>query len=241
MASLLTAPDVARALFVVAHPDDIDFASGGTVAALTDAGVEVTYCLATRGDQGGFDDTPREHMPALREKEQRAAAAVLGVTDVRFLDFRDGHVEVSLDVRRAISRVIRAVRPELVVTHDPERNWSAMPANHPDHMAVGEATLRAVYPDARNPFAFPELLDDEALEPWTVREVWIMGTEHPEHVLDMTDALDRKVAALREHVSQTRGSDLEGLLRGWNGSVAQAAGLAEGRLAEAYRRVLIPM
>lgn len=239
--ALNTFPDVERALFVVAHPDDIDFAAGGTVAAMTDAGIEVTYCLATRGDQGGYDDTPRDQMPALREKEQRAAGAVLGVSDIRFLGFRDGHLEVSLELRRAVARVIRAVRPGLVVTHNPERNWTAMPANHPDHMAVGEATLRAVYPDARNPFAFPELLDDEGLDPWIVHEVWVMGPETVDHVVDMTDHAERKVAALQAHVSQTSHTDLPSLLRTWNGGVAERAGLAEGRLAEAFRRVLIPM
>lgn len=180
-------------------------------------------------------------MPALREKEQRAAAAELGVDDVRFLDELDGHVEITLALRGAISRVIRQVKPELVLTHSPERNWTAMPANHPDHMAVGEATLRAVYPDARNPFAFPELLADEGLEPWTVREVWIVGDEHADHVVDITATLPRKIAALRAHASQTADADLDGLLKGWNGGIAEVAGLGADAYAESFRRVLIPM
>lgn len=234
-------PAIARALCVVAHPDDIDFACSGTVARLTDLGVAVTYLLATRGDQGGFDDTPREQMPLVREREQRAAAAEVGVDDVRFLDERDGHVEASLALRTAISRVIRQVRPELVITHNPEWNWSAMPANHPDHMAVGEATVRAVYPDARNPFAFPELLGEEGLEPWAVHELWVSGHERADHVVDITGQLPRKVAALRAHVSQTAHADIEGVLEGWNGGIARGAGLGPGRYAEDFRRVLIPL
>lgn len=223
----------------MAHPDDADFTAAGTVAGWTAAGIEVTYCIATRGDQGGFDDTPRDQVPVIREREQRAAAAVLGVTDVVFLDHRDGYLEVSLDLRRDISRVIRQVRPQRVLALSPERNWSAMPANHPDHLAVGEATLRAVYPDARNQFAFPELIDVEGLQPWTVPEVWICGSETVNHTVDITDFMPTKIAALREHASQTTHADLEAMLRGWNGGVAAAAGLPAGRLAEAFRIVTI--
>ncbi len=233
-------PEIERALFVVAHPDDIDFSCSGTVARFTDAGIAVTYLLVTRGDQGGFDDTPRDQMGALREAEQRAAAAVVGVDDVRFLDERDGHVVASLPLRGAISRVIRQVRPQLVVTHSPEWNWSAMPANHPDHMAVGEATVRAVYPDARNPFAFPELIADEGLDAWTVHELWVLGLP-ADHVVDISAQLPRKVEALRAHVSQTADADLAGLLERWNGGIAREAGLGADRFAESFKRVLIPM
>ena len=181
-------------------------------------------------------------MGPLREREQRAAAAEVGVDDVRFLDGeRDGHVVANLELRAKISRVIRQVRPQLVVTHNPEWNWSAMPANHPDHMAVGEATVRAVYPDARNPFAFPELVADEGLEPWTVHELWVLGLEPNDHVVDITEQLPRKIAALGAHRSQTAHADIPRLLEQWNGGIARGAGLGEGRYAEAFRRVLIPM
>ena len=235
-------PQVERALVVVAHPDDIDFSCAGTVARLTESGVEVTYLLATRGDQGGFDaDQDRAAVGPQREAEQRAAAAEVGVTDVRFLDERDGHVVASLDLRHAVSRVIRQVRPQLVLTHNPEWNWSAMPANHPDHMAVGEATVRAVYPDARNPFAFPTLVSDEGLPAWTVHELWILGLEPCDHVVDITEQMPRKVAALRAHASQTADADIAGLLEGWNGGIARRAALGTGRYGEEFRRVLIPM
>jgi LmbE family N-acetylglucosaminyl deacetylase len=234
-------PDVERALVVVAHPDDIDFSCAGTVARLTDAGVTVTYLLVTRGDQGGFDaEQAREDVGPMREREQRAAAAEVGVDDVRFLDGRDGHVVASLDLRGEISRVVRAVRPQLVITHSPEWNWAAMPANHPDHMAVGEATVRAVYPDARNPFAFPELLRDEGLAAWTVHELWVIGLQPCDHVVDITLTLPRKVKALQAHVSQTSDVDIEARLTAWNGGIARAAGFGDGRFAEEFRRVLIP-
>ena len=154
---------------VTAHPDDVDFGAAGTVAAFTAAGVEVTYCIVTDGDAGGSDrPMPRVEMAALRQDEQRAAAAVVGVSDVRFLGHPDGMVQATLELRRDISRVIRQVRPERVITQSPERNWDAIFASHPDHLAAGEAAVCAVYPDARNPFAHPELLDEEGLEPWSV-------------------------------------------------------------------------
>ncbi len=163
---------IRRALVVTAHPDDVDFGAAGTVAAFTSAGVDVTYCIVTNGDAGGSDRTmSRAEMAALRQDEQRAAAAVVGVSDVRFLAHPDGMVQASVELRRDISRVIRQVRPERVITQSPERNWDAIFASHPDHLAAGEAAVCAVYPDARNPFAHPELLDDEGLEPWSVATV----------------------------------------------------------------------
>src|SRR6476620_9120940 len=150
--------EIERVLAVAAHPDDIDFGSAGTMAGFVAAGIEVTYLLCTYGDQGGFDDTPREQMPAIREAEQRAAAAAVGVSDVRFLTgYRGGWLEPSFDLQRDICRVIRQVRPQRVLTQSPDRYWDRIGASHPDHLAAGEATIRAVYPAARNPFSWPEL------------------------------------------------------------------------------------
>ena len=231
--------DVERVLVVAAHPDDIDFGAAGTVAKWTAAGVEVAYVVATFGDAGGFDDTPRERVPAIRESEQRAAAAEVGVEDVTFLGYPDGRVTPSLDLRRDIAREIRRVRPQRVVCQSPERNWLRMPANHPDHLAVGEAALCAVYPDARNPFAFAELSD---LEAWTVPEVWVMGMAECDIHNDITDFFDRKMAALRAHASQTgHRDDLDQLLRGWNSANAAAGKLPQGRLAEDFKLVSIPI
>jgi LmbE family N-acetylglucosaminyl deacetylase len=231
--------DVERVLVVTAHPDDVDFGAAGTVASWTTAGVEVAYCIVTDGDAGGFDPAvPRTDIAGIRQAEQRAAAKVAGVDDVTFLGYPDGRLVVSLDLRRDIARVIRRFRPERVLSPSPERYWQRIFASHPDHLATGEATLCAVYPDARNPFAFPELMD-EGLEAWTVREVWMMANQSPDRYVDITDMFDRKVAALREHVSQMPGvEDLEGMLRGWLGANAAAAGLPDGRLAESFRSIV---
>jgi LmbE family N-acetylglucosaminyl deacetylase len=222
----------------MAHPDDVDFGSAGTVASWTAAGTEVVYCMVTDGDAGGFDETPRDQMGPLRQAEQRAAAAAVGVTDVRFLGYPDGRLEPTLELRRDISRVIRQVRPQRVLTTSPERFWDRIGASHPDHMTVGESTLRAVYPDARNPFAFPELLDDEGLEAWTVSEVWLTASPRADHAVDVTDLVELKFAALKSHVTQvSHNPDLETFVTGWMAQTAARFGLPEGRLAEAFHVV----
>lgn len=233
---MLKDSEVQRILAVMAHPDDADFGAAGTIARWTDEGIEVTYCLVTDGDAGGFDrSVARTDIPEIRRTEQRNAAKAVGVEDVRFLGYPDGRLELTLDLRRDISRVIRQVRPQRVLTQSPERNWVRMPASHPDHLTTGEAALRAIYPDSRNPFAFPELLADEGLEPWEVAEVWVMAHPAPNHHVDVTDTFDRKIAALRAHVSQTAHmDDLEIWLRERLGQIATEAGLPAGHLAEAF-------
>jgi LmbE family N-acetylglucosaminyl deacetylase len=178
----------------------------------------------------------------LRETEQTNAAKVVGVSDLYFLRYPDGSVESTLELRRDISRVIRTVRPQRVLTQSPERNYDRIYASHPDHLAVGDAAVAAVYPDSRNPFAHPALLDDEGLEPWSVPELWLMaGGDIPEHareVIDITDNLDRKIAALRCHESQTADrDDLEELIRNWTAASAESAGLPSDRHAEIFRSV----
>jgi LmbE family N-acetylglucosaminyl deacetylase len=232
--------DVERVLVVTAHPDDVDFAAAGTVGTWADAGLEVTYCICTSGDAGGFDDTPRREMGPLREREQRAAAAELGVEDVCFLGYPDGRLTASLELRRDISRLIRRFRPDRVLTHSPEIWWRRLGASHPDHRATGEAALAAVYPDARNPFAHPELLADEGLEPWSVREMWLIGApeERVNHVVDVTDVIHRKIVALRAHASQTAHlDDLAERIREWHTGWARRWNLPDGRLAEAFHVV----
>ena len=233
---MLEDSEIKRALVIVAHPDDVDFSAAGTVALWTDAGIEVTYCVVTDGDAGGYDESvPRSEIAPMRQAEQIAAAKCVGVSDVRFLGYPDGRVEATLGLRKDLARVIRQVRPDRVLCPTPERNYQRMPPSHPDHRAVGSAALDAVYPDARNPFAFPELLADEGLAAWTVREIW-MSSFAANHYVDVTDTFGRKVAALRAHQSQTaQMDDLEGMLRGWLTRNATAAGLADGRLAEGYQ------
>jgi LmbE family N-acetylglucosaminyl deacetylase len=227
---------VARVLIVAAHPDDVDFGAAGTVAIWTDAGIEVTYCIVTDGDAGGFDRTaPRAEVAGVRRAEQEAAARVVGVHDLAFLGHPDGRVVASLDLRRDIARVIRRVRPDRVVTQSPERNYQRIYVSHPDHLATGEAALCAVYPDARNPFAFPELLD-EGWEPHTVREVWMMAGREPTWFVDITTSVDRKIKALLCHVSQLPDATaMEERVREWTAVTARAGGLPDGAAAEAFQ------
>ena len=237
MANVLADAEIARVLSITAHPDDVDFGAAGTIARWTEAGIEVSYCVVTDGDAGGFDeDFPRAEMPALRRAEQVAAAKCAGVEDVRFLGYPDGRVEATLELRRDLARVIRQVRPDRVVCQSAERNYARPGISHPDHRAVGSATLDAVYPDARNPFAFSELRDLEGLTAWTVREVWIAGSGTPNHYVDVTETFPRKLAALRAHESQTgQRDDLAELLRTRLARMAQQAGLPDGRLAEGFQ------
>jgi LmbE family N-acetylglucosaminyl deacetylase len=232
--------DVRSALVITAHPDDVDFGAAGTVASWTAAGIKVSYCVCTSGEASGDGSRDRAEVAKIRRAEQRAAAECVGVQEVAFLDHPDGAVVASIELRRDISRVIRTVRPDRVLTWSPEINWEHVPTTHPDHRAVGEATFAAVYPDARNPNAHPELLAAEGLRPWTVRELWLTDSPAPlrNHAVDVTDVFDARVAALRAHASQVSGiADLEGFLRGILAAKAHRHGLAEGRLAEEFQVV----
>lgn len=229
--------EIERALVVAAHPDDADFGAAGTIAGWTTAGIDVTLLVLTHGEQGARPDADIAAIPALREAEQRAASAQVGITDVRFLEgFRDGWLEPSFELQRHIVHAIRDVRPQRVLLQSPERNYDRLQASHPDHLAAGEAAIRACYPAAENPFAWPEL----DLPFWHVGEMWIMAHPDPDHPVDITDQFDRKVAALREHRSQTGHRDtLEEFLRMMSGAMAARLGLPEGRLAEAFKVVTL--
>lgn len=235
---MLQPTQIERLLAVMAHPDDVDFGSAGTMATLAAQGVHITYCLVTDGDAGGNDRTiTRTEMASMRRKEQTAAAAVVGVHDLVFLGHPDGRVEANLDLRRDISRVIRQVRPTVVLSQSPDRNLDRIFASHPDHVAAGEAALSAVYPDSRNPFAFPELLE-EGLEPWTVSEIWLSGHPQITDVVDVTDHIDRKFEALMCHASQHPDPErMQARVRQWMAATALSNGLAEGSFAEGYRVV----
>lgn len=224
-------------LCVAAHPDDVDFASAGTTASLTKAGHRVVYCLVTSGQAGGSDATvSRTDMASLREQEQTAAAAVVGVDELHFLGFADGAVVADLELRKAISRVIRQVRPDRVITQSPLRLLDRMYASHPDHLATGEATLCAVYPDARNQFAFPELLAEEGLEPHTVSEVWLTSTDAPNRWVDISSTIDLKIQALLCHTSQLPNPEaMSERIREWTKETAKGGELPEGAMAEAFQ------
>jgi LmbE family N-acetylglucosaminyl deacetylase len=234
---MLDDAEIGRILVIAAHPDDVDFGAAGTIATFTEAGFEVSYCIVTNGDAGGSDrSVSRADMAVIRQAEQIAAAKQVGVHDLHFLGYPDGQVEATIGLRRDLARVIRLLRPDRVLCQSPERNYLRLGVSHPDHRAVGTAALDAVYPDSRNPFAFPELLTEEKLEPWTVREVWISGSPAPNHFVDITVTFPRKVAALRAHVTQISDpAGLEEMLRGWLTRSAELGGLPAGRLAEAFQ------
>jgi LmbE family N-acetylglucosaminyl deacetylase len=233
--------DAASVLVIVAHPDDAEFWAGGTIAAWTTAGVRASYLVLTDGDRGGFDSSvPRQDIPAIRRTEQQRAAAVLGVAEVRFLGLGEGSLStLDSDLHVALVRTIRRVRPQRLVTWSPEWNWDRFRSCHPDHLSTGAATLRAVYPDAGNRFAFPFLAEKEGLEPWTVSEIWLLNSPHVNHYVDITDTFERKVAAVRAHASQNPDElGLAGRLRERAAASAVMAGLPEGRLAEGFQVVL---
>ena len=232
---------VERILVVTAHPDDVDFGVAGSVASWVKAGIEVAYCIVTDGDAGGSDRTiSRPEMAIIRGDEQRAAAAEVGVTDVTFLGYPDGRLLPSIELRRDISRQIRIKKPQRLVCQSPDRFWDRLGASHPDHLAAGEAAVCAAYPDARNPFAHPELLE-EGLEPYSVTEIFLMAAPETNRVVDVTDTFERKLAALLCHRSQVgEGEWLDARLREWLSAGARAAGLPEGRLVESFRVVACP-
>ncbi len=230
--------EFSRVLVVTAHPDDVDFGAAGTIAGLTEQGVEVAYCLVTNGDAGGFDPaTPRSEIAGIRQREQTAAAAVLGVTQLVFLGYPDGLVQASLDLRKDISREIRRFKPDVVMTQNPLWDFNRIYGSHPDHRYTGEAAMCAVYPDARNPFTFTELVD-EGFEPHSASQVWIMGSATPNHFVDTTENFDRKIEALLCHASQHTNPDgMKDRIRGWNESLAKLGGFPEGHTAESFQIV----
>jgi len=193
----------ASALVVAAHPDDIEFGCAGTVARWVSEGTHVTYALLTNGAAGSSDPAmTRQRLAELREAEQRAAAKVVGVEQVEFLGYEDGFLQPSLEVRKQVVRLIRRVRPEVVVTTDPTvRYFADRYINHPDHRAAGEVTLDAVIPGSDTRLAYPELLD-EGLEPVKLKGVLLMMSMEPNLVVDIGDFIDTKLESLRCHVSQ---------------------------------------
>jgi LmbE family N-acetylglucosaminyl deacetylase len=232
-------PGPQRVLVVCAHPDDPEFSCGATVARLVDEGADAAYVVCTDGAQGGEDPSvPDSELTSVRYQEQLEAAAVLGVHQVQFLGYKDGQLTADLGLRKALVREIRRHRPDIVITQSPLRRLrtKGIGAFHPDHQAVGEATLQAVYPDARNPRAFRELLDED-LPAHTVKEVWIATYDEGEHVVDVEPYVDLKLKALRCHQSQLGKLDFdefESWLRQYMHATGERNGLA---YAEAFTRL----
>ncbi|WP_405740979.1 PIG-L family deacetylase [Streptomyces sp. NBC_00028] len=214
--------DWRRALAVVAHPDDLEYGCSAAVAAWTDAGREVAYVLASRGEAGIDTLEPAKCAP-LREREQRASAAVVGVSTVEFLDHRDGVIEYGTALRRDIAAAIRRHKPELVITLNHEDTWGGFAWNTPDHVAVGRATLDAAG-DAGNRWIFPELVE-QGLGPWNgVRWVAVAGSSSPTHAVDATPGLERAVRSLLEHrayIEALTDEDPETYVRGFLTGVAE--------------------
>jgi LmbE family N-acetylglucosaminyl deacetylase len=199
-------PPLKRVMALFAHPDDPEFFAGGTLARWSAEGKELTYVLATSGDKGTDDPAmSAERLIAIREAEQRAAAACMGAQAVVFLRYPDGELEHTLQLRRDLTRLIRQHQPDIVVTNDPQSFWFRHGSvNHPDHRAIGEAALAAIYPSARDRHTFAELWRDEGLEPHKVRQVYLAGTLSPNLKVNITDVFERKIAAILEHRSQIK-------------------------------------
>lgn len=211
-----------RVLVFQAHPDDMEFMCAGTLARWASEGAEIHYCSLTSGDKGSEDPAiTGPDLAATREREQRAACAVLGVTSVTFLGYLDATLVADLDMRRQLTRVIRTVRPDVLVCQDPTMRYAGQGyINHPDHIAAGEAALAAVFPSARDRMTFPELLR-EGLEPHKVAEVYLCGGEHTDLWVDVSATIDTKIAALREHASQLRDWDPTEMMRTWARETAE--------------------
>ena len=232
----LSDDEIKRILVVMAHPDDCDFGAGGTIAKWTAQGISVSYCIITNGDQGGEEsDVPIEEMAKVRQEEQREAGKALGVTDITFLNHRDGWLVPTIELRKEIVREIRKSKPDRMVIQSPERNYERIFASHPYHLAAGEVAIQAVYPDARNPYAFTDL-KAAGFEPWRVKEVWITSSPTPNHFIDITETFPKKIAALKAHVSQTAHNlELEEMVKSWGERNAEAQGLPAGRVAEIFK------
>ena len=228
-----------RLLVISAHPDDIEFVLAGTVAKWVRAGTQARYVVVTSGDAGTHRmDVDRETLGRIREAEQTAAARVVGVDTVIYLRYLDGMVEPTLELRRELVREIRRFKPHTVICYDPTRLFSGTGyINHPDHRAVGLAALDAISPTAAMPLAFPEQIA-EGLEPHRVRQIMTAATPQPDTWIDISETLDLKLEALKQHVSQHDGRrDLNALIRSW----AEAAGAEAGlQYAEAFRRITRP-
>jgi LmbE family N-acetylglucosaminyl deacetylase len=227
-----------RILCISAHPDDNEFTIGGSVARWAREGRDVAFCLVTTGGAGVNEHTPSsDGLIPIREKEQRAAAKILGVTELMLLGYADGTLEPTLAMRRDLTRVIRRFRPDIVVTSDPTvRYYGNEYLNHPDHRAVANAALDAVFPSSETSAIFPELLA-EGLPAHKVKQVFISGALEPDVFVDITATLGAKCRALKAHRSQVgKGEWVDQLLKSWAIRDGKKAGL---RYAEAFRRMVL--
>ncbi len=227
-----------RVLVVVSHPDDAEFGAAATIAQLARAGARVDYVVTTDGGKGTDDpDVSSESLIATRVAEQRAAADLLGVSEIVHLGYPDGYLTPSLDVRRDITRQIRRFRPDLVITQNSQRRLDRNPyIGHPDHLATGEATLAAIYPAARDHLNFPELWRDERLEPWKVRQVLVTGVEEPNLCLDVSDTFELGIESILAHTSQVDPEKVTEQMRERARLIGEPQGIG---LAQAFLSILL--
>lgn len=225
-----------RVLVMSAHPDDSEFGCGGTIAKWVAEGREVIYIVCTNGDKGSSDpEMTSERLAVIREQEQREAAQTLGVSEIVFLGHPDGELEDNRTFREELVRYIRKYRPEIVMAPDPYRR----PFQHRDHRITGIVTMDALFPFARDHLHFP---DHKAagLSPHKVRELYLWGSDAPDVFIDISATFEKKIAALRCHVSQV-GQRPEGMFEKWVRERAAAMGqCGEMALAEGFRRIQLP-
>ena len=224
------------ALVVFAHPDDAEFMCGGTIAKWTRAGCEVHYVVCTDGSAGSNEPgANRADVAPIREREQRAAAEVLGVASVTFLGQTDGLLEVTPETRKLVTREVRRLRPEVLVAPDPSRLWSGQGyINHWDHKQAGLLALTAVMPDAPTRVMFQEL-EGEGIEPFEVPNLWLV-TNEPDTYIDITGSIDTKIAALAQHVSE-EGEAAAPWVRERARTVGEEAGVEYAEAFKAFRFV----
>ena len=233
-------PAPRRAMAIHAHPDDQEFTIAGTLGKWARAGSEIVSVVITSGDAGSNDPRLRaDSRPALarlRESEQLAACRVLGVKRTIFLHYPDGELVADLGLRRALTRVIREVQPEVVLCGDPTAHFYGNSyVNHPDHRAAAQAACDAVFPSAGTRLIFPELLE-EGFEPHNVRKLFLHGVERPDTWIDIAESIDLKIAALKEHKSQVGESDIDRRMHQWAAEDGKERGLA---FAETYRVMVL--
>ncbi len=221
------------AMVIIAHPDDAEFVIAGTVAVWTQAGCRVTYVVCTDGNSGSHEPgMTREKLAEIRRAEQRAACEMLGVSDIVFLGYDDGQLQPTLELRRDLVRVIRQYKPETLIVWDPLMMFVGDDyVNHPDHRAAAQAALDAATPASAMPLLWPE-----AGEPHRVRQLYVFGNDKPNLWVDVTETIEQKIAALKQHVSQMGDWDPSDMIRGWNAETGKEKGLA---FAESYRVITL--
>ena len=228
------------AMVIMAHPDDAEFGCAGTVALWAREGWDVYYVVCTDAAAGGPDEATdvspeaRRKITNMRKEEQRAAAKIRGLRDVIFLDYPDGELVPSLELRRELVRQMRRYRPTRLICPSPERTWKptmAIGRYHPDHLAAGQAALAAVYPASQNPWDFPELMA-EGLTPHKVREIFIMGAPEINHAVDISETMAQKLDALAAHDSQlgARMGELRERLPKWAAEMGEPYNIAQAEL-----------